>query len=584
MLKHIIIQAGGKGTRLEGLTRNKPKCLVPYNNLPIIFHLFRKFKGAKFTIIADYKIEVLQKYLAIFAPTFDNGVDYRILRAQYDGTIAGLREAIADFGENEPFMIIWCDLILSNEFTLPKMCESCVESNVDSTDSPKSNTIPPPIYQSHKNSKSKLDSQNKPRPKFIPQGEGLEFDFSSLADFQHHCSPSLAEGARGWVNPQNFIGISGDFECRWSYENGKFINVPSYKNGVAGLFIFADKQCLANIPQSGALVEWLQTQNINFTPLDLAHSKEIGTLLVYTETNPQSLTRPFNKIEFSDNIAIKTPLDSQGREIAKKEIAWYEFVQNLGFSQIPQIYALNPLTMKKISGKNIYEYECLLKSQKREILAKIIDSLKSLHNLTPKIPAVPSDCTETYITKTFDRLALVESLIPFARDEFIKIDGRYYKNALFDKSKIASLITAHFPREFALIHGDATFSNMLFDSFNMQVVLIDPRGYFGQTRFFGDADYDFAKLYYSICGDYDQFNRKKFTLLIGEREVELAIKSSMWSDMSEEFFDLLPNVSKEKIKLLHALIWLSLTAYAWEDYDSICAAFYRGNMLLEGFL
>ena len=403
-------------------------------------------------------------------------------------------------------------------------------------------------------------------------------------DFQHHCSHSLAEGARGWVNPQNFIGISGDFECRWSYENGKFINAPSYKNGVAGLFIFANKQCLANIPQSGALVEWLQTQNINFTPLDLAHSKEIGTLLVYTETNPQSLTRPFNKIEFSDNIAIKTPLDSQGREIAKKEIAWYEFVQNLGFSQIPQIYALNPLTMKKISGKNIYEYECLLKSQKREILAKIIDSLKSLHNLTPKIPAVPSDCTETYITKTFDRLALVETLIPFARDEFIKIDGRYYKNALFDKSKIASLITAHFPREFALIHGDATFSNMLFDSFNMQVVLIDPRGYFGQTRFFGDADYDFAKLYYSICGDYDQFNRKKFTLLIGEREVELAIKSSMWSDMSEEFFDLLPNVSKEKIKLLHALIWLSLTAYAWEDYDSICAAFYRGNMLLEGFL
>ena len=36
----IIIQAGGKGTRLEGLTRNKPKCLVPVNNLPIIFYKF----------------------------------------------------------------------------------------------------------------------------------------------------------------------------------------------------------------------------------------------------------------------------------------------------------------------------------------------------------------------------------------------------------------------------------------------------------------------------------------------------------------------------------------------------------------
>lgn len=213
---------------------------------------------------------------------------------------------------------------------------------------------------------------------------------------------------------------------------------------MAGLFIFGNKKCLANIPQSGALVEWLQTQNIAFIPLDLAHSKEIGTLLVYTETNPQNLTRPFNKIEFRDNLAIKTPLDSQGRAIAQKECAWYEFVQNLGFTQIPQIYSLSPLTMKKIKGKNIYEYECLLKSQKKEILAKIIDSLKSLHNLTPKIHANDADSHETYIAKTFDRLALVESLIPFARDEFIKINGRYYKNALFWQRQ------NHAPSDFAL--------------------------------------------------------------------------------------------------------------------------------------
>ena len=31
-LMKIIIQAGGKGTRLEGLTRNKPKCFISVNN------------------------------------------------------------------------------------------------------------------------------------------------------------------------------------------------------------------------------------------------------------------------------------------------------------------------------------------------------------------------------------------------------------------------------------------------------------------------------------------------------------------------------------------------------------------------
>lgn len=100
-------------------------------------------------------------------------------------------------------------------------------------------------------------------------------------------------------NSQNFVGISGDFECRWSFENGKFVHKASFENGVAGLFIFANKKCLKSIPKDGALVEWLQTQEIEFSPLDLKHSKEIGTLLVYNELNPQNLTRPFNKIEFN---------------------------------------------------------------------------------------------------------------------------------------------------------------------------------------------------------------------------------------------------------------------------------------------
>ncbi len=109
----IIIQAGGKGTRLEGLTRNKPKCLVPVNNLPIIFHIFQKFKDELFTIITDYKSEVLEKYLDCFAKDYK----YKIIRAKKTGTIAGIKEAISQYTDNEPFMIIWCDLILSNAFS-----------------------------------------------------------------------------------------------------------------------------------------------------------------------------------------------------------------------------------------------------------------------------------------------------------------------------------------------------------------------------------------------------------------------------------------------------------------------------------
>ena len=88
--KKIIIQAGGRGTRLEGLTRNKPKCLVPVNNLPIIFYAFKKFKDAEFTIITDYKADVLEKYLNAFGAEYC----YQIIKENKKGNISGIKEDI----------------------------------------------------------------------------------------------------------------------------------------------------------------------------------------------------------------------------------------------------------------------------------------------------------------------------------------------------------------------------------------------------------------------------------------------------------------------------------------------------------
>ena len=52
--------------------------------------------------------------------------------------------------------------------------------------------------------------------------------------------------------------------------------------------------------------------------------------------------------------------------------------------------------------------------------------------------------------------------------------------------------------------------------------------------------------------------------------------------MEDTFFEMVKDdVTKEQLKLIHAIIWLSLTTYAWEDYDSICGAFYNGIYYLE---
>ena len=117
-------------------------------------------------------------------------------------------------------------------------------------------------------------------------------------------------------------------------------------------------------------------------------------------------------------------------------------------------------------------------------------------------------------------------------------------------------------------------------------MLIDPRGYFGYKELYGDPLYDWAKLYYSIIGNYDQFNLKRFRLSIGqnaEEGVELQIESNHWEDMEADFFAM-TGTKPEEIRLLHAVIWLSLTTYAWQDYDSICGAFYNGLYYLEEVL
>ena len=114
-MDYIIVQAGGKGTRLGYLTQNKPKALVPIDNLPMLFYLFRKFPDKRFVIIADYKKEVMSEYLFSFAD-----VKYQIVNASGTGTCSGVKQAVNLIPDGKPFMLVWSDLILPDNLELPK--------------------------------------------------------------------------------------------------------------------------------------------------------------------------------------------------------------------------------------------------------------------------------------------------------------------------------------------------------------------------------------------------------------------------------------------------------------------------------
>lgn len=513
-INYIIVQAGGKGSRMETLTRNKPKALVPINNLPMIFHLFRKFPDKRFIIIGDYKYEVFEKYLYEFAE-----INYKMIRGTgHRGTCAGIADAVEKVPEGERFMLIWCDLVLPNDYEVP---------------------------ESH----------------------------------------------------NNIIGISKGFSCRWSYKNNCFSEQRSSEYGVAGLFIFQDKSYISDVPTDGEFVRWLQSMGYIFEEQPLYKTHEYGLRSVWEEL-PKLKTRPFNRMKECEGKLYKIPVDQQGENLAIREQVWYRKLKGVHFRNIPEIYSYNPLCMEKIDGKNIYEYTDLCTSDKKNILKQIIDCLKSVHEIE-SAPLDEKSYRTAYLTKTYDRLKKVRFLVPFANDESVTVNGRVCRNIFYHQDEVDNLVRKYCPTKFKLIHGDCTFSNMMLKQDSIPM-LIDPRGYFGNTEIFGDVAYDWVKVYYSILSNYDQFNLKRFNLYINEtddyqiyddcgnevsvnpKSVKLEIASNEWESLEDYFFELLGDeVTRRQMKLFLAITWLSFTTYAWDDYDSICGAFYNGLWYLE---
>jgi D-arabinose 5-phosphate isomerase GutQ/aminoglycoside phosphotransferase len=377
----------------------------------------------------------------------------------------------------------------------------------------------------------------------------------------------------------NVIGISKDFSCRWKYENGKFSEEKSTEFGVAGHFIFKDKSYLFDVPEEGEFVRWLQSKEIYFEEQGLYRTHEYG---LYEEWNklPKIKCRPFNRIRTEENKIYKEAVDEQGRKLAVREAAWYKALKGKHFENIPDIYAYEPLCMERIEGKNIYEYVDIPKSDKKEILKQLIECLNEVHELG-SVPADKDSYKVAYLDKTYDRLKKVRNLVPFANDEIVIINGKSCRNIFYHQEELEAMVMQYLPSEFKLLHGDCTFSNTMLKNDKIPM-LIDPRGYFGTTELYGDEAYDWVKLYYSLYSNYDQFNLKHFRLHIGENSVDLEIASNNWEDLEGDFFELLKGkVTKKQMKLFLAITWLSLTTYAWEDYDSICGAFYNGLYYLE---
>lgn len=496
-IEYIIVQAGGKGTRLFPMTQNRPKSLVPVNNKPILFHLFEQFPKQKFIIIGDYKFDVLARYLEVFSP-----VDYILVHASGEGNASGIKKALSFIPDNCGLMLIWSDVLL---------------------DSP--------------------------------------LDFNVL---EKDC----------------YIGLTNDFPCSWNFKRGKLKKEMSSEDGVAGCFLFKDKSVLNSIPENGSFTKFICDESIPFKKLYLKGAQEVGTIQALNKVDSkENRCRPYNRITVKDDTVVKEGLTSEAQKLINREIEWYKAVAEKGFKGIPKIYSLSPLTMERIHGENIFRIT-LSNDEKKNVIDRLFEHLDEMHHIRTTAPNY-FDMEEDYYTKTIKRIRSIQDVIPLSHAPKIKINGLYCQNILYNpeflREKVNQILS---PSEFGIIHGDCTLTNTLIDN-NGNIYFIDARGYFGHTSLIGDVYYDWAKVYYSIQGAFDQFNVKNFELKISENEINYTIAPSGWEDFTDYFLNKIPNCDLYRIKLIHAIIWLSLASHCWEDYDSLCLAFYNGLYLLN---
>lgn len=500
-IKYIIIQAGGAGTRMGSLTTNRPKALVPVKNLPIIFHMFRKFPNVKFVIIADYKADILERYLRIFAK-----VQYLLVRSVGKGNAAGIKDALAFVPDHAPFMLVWSDILFSEEYRIPEADKVC------------------------------------------------------------------------------YVGIFDEIPCSWRFRDGCLEKKATVVSGVAGCFLFDHKDRLKTLPSDGSFTRWLSQSEIPLTAMGMQGSMEVGTFDALRKADSgENRCRPYNHMEFLEDRVVKTGLTEEGKNLIIREAKWYGKVTEYGFQGIPRIYSLSPLTMERIHGDNIFRAQ-LDDGQKRQTIRRLVETLDTLHHYE-KVNSNYFDLQKDYYQKTLDRIQGIREVIPFTNRQYIMINGKRCKNLFFFEEELEHAVREElFDTEFGLIHGDCTLTNTMIDQAG-NIYFIDARGYFGDSEFFGDVYYDWAKLYYSIYGCFDQFNVKNFDLEIVEEcgqedgEVRFTIASGGWEHLTDYFLEQIPKCNVSKIQLIHAIVWMSLASHCWEDYDSMCLAFYNGVYL-----
>ena len=290
-------------------------------------------------------------------------------------------------------------------------------------------------------------------------------------------------------------------------------------------------------------------------------------------------TRFFNNIEeLKDNKLNKKCIDSYGKDLINIEIKYYKYISKytLNFPKI-FFYGEDNFIMEQMQNCiNLYNIEL-----NETIIQMLFNNIKKIHDcktiLVDKI-VYDTNLKIEFNDKITKRLNEIKIIINYIKPEkvnnlVINQDINYVITELYEK--IYKRLENN--KEYHLIHGDCQFSNVLYNTQMNDIFFIDPRGYFGDTLFFGIKEYDYSKILYALSG-YDNFNNDdKYYFTFENDNLNTHINHTNLLKFKETFEN--NNIDFELCFYMMILHWFGLASYNKHNINKCISSYYQGLYL-----
>jgi tRNA A-37 threonylcarbamoyl transferase component Bud32 len=262
----------------------------------------------------------------------------------------------------------------------------------------------------------------------------------------------------------------------------------------------------------------------------------------------------FNEITIINNVFSKKSKNELGKRKINSEIEFYLYIYNNNIDfPMPKLidYIDGNLSIKYISNSHTITH-LVNKHNVFEYITNVKMHLNKIHTIQKDASSeiIANDLKTEIHTKVLDRYneykwdsdTLYNSIKTVNKIQFKNVN--YYCDVIY--TKLNNYLNKR--NHYNLIHGDVHLGNILLDE-NKNIIFIDPRGYFGNSKLFGLYEYDYAKLLFGLSGYsiFDNTDINELSIIDGNFDIEF-IKSY------EYVFEI--GVFDEITKLFCLSIWL----------------------------